>query len=231
MSKLVALTGAGISVASGIGTFKDSKIDWREVLDREYANERWEDFCEDYANFIKPIVKAIPNDAHLALSDYEIPVITANVDCLHTKAGSHKVYEIHGSCEWADPTLDTIVLYGDMPTKDYQDAFGEIEHKKDVDLLIIGTSLYTNTLQELVIAYRMTSENNIYVIDENAEVNVRKFLEAYEKGEDVYKYCMPYSDFKRVRGITLYDSVMEQLGCDEDSGFGSGFGNLNFEEA
>ena len=76
---ILAFTGAGISRASGIPTFGEQP-DIRSYLTR--------DFAEIYPNQYKEVIRklqetcaaAAPNDAHLAIAEYDITVITMNVD-------------------------------------------------------------------------------------------------------------------------------------------------------
>jgi NAD-dependent protein deacetylase/lipoamidase len=104
---IVVLTGAGVSVASGIrgpgGLRNDPEIEklaFREALD-ENPIAAWQ-FCSDIR---KMSLNAKPNAAHLALArfeknlrpDQQFLLITQNVDGLHQRAGSRNIVEIHGS--------------------------------------------------------------------------------------------------------------------------------------
>lgn len=94
----VALTGAGISAPSGVPTFQTS---WkgrpvRDFLDRSYFRRDPVGFFELYCE-MERWTKAQPNTAHLALAAHAVPVITQNIDGLHTKAGSSQVIEMHGT--------------------------------------------------------------------------------------------------------------------------------------
>ncbi len=103
----VALTGAGISVASGIPAFRGSQGLWdkydpfiyAEIGNfRRFPEKAWEMLEEMFA----VIEKAAPNPAHRALAELEEKgilqaVITQNVDSLHQAAGSRQVVEFHGS--------------------------------------------------------------------------------------------------------------------------------------
>lgn len=170
---IIALTGAGVSKASGIPTF-DELGDVRQKLDRSFADSHKEEFQEVMRQLTEACQKAKPNDAHLALKEYNIPIITMNIDSLHSRAGSKNVIEIHGSIQNND-----VVLYGDSAPR-YTDGFEWIDRltKNDI-LLIIGTSFYTNISKE----YKLTAEQNgvnVVVINENAEHEVRKFLENHQ---------------------------------------------------
>ncbi|MHA1771649.1 MAG: NAD-dependent protein deacylase [Candidatus Thorarchaeota archaeon] len=105
--KIAALTGAGISVDSGIPDFRSEGGLWRRYDPFEYAT--YERFLEDPSKFwtmgrelAEVILKARPNPAHYALAELErqeklIGVITQNIDNLHQAAGSKRVIELHGN--------------------------------------------------------------------------------------------------------------------------------------
>lgn len=67
---IVAFTGAGISKASGIPTF-DKMGDLRNKLDRSFAAHHKEEFDSIMANLEEVCKKAEPNDAHMALKEYD----------------------------------------------------------------------------------------------------------------------------------------------------------------
>jgi NAD-dependent deacetylase len=96
MGRWVALTGAGISKASGIPTFEELG-DLREKLSRSYFQQYPEQFYLVLKEMKKKVDQAQPNPAHRALAEHNIPVITMNIDGLHYKAGSSNVLEIHGN--------------------------------------------------------------------------------------------------------------------------------------
>ncbi len=107
---LVAFTGAGISVESGIPPFRGEGGIWSRydpsVLDIEYfwssPLESWKGITEIfYTHFLD----ARPNPAHYLLSRLEgegmlKSVITQNIDNLHQEAGSQTVIEYHGNSRW-----------------------------------------------------------------------------------------------------------------------------------
>lgn len=104
---IVALTGAGISVESGIPDFRGAGGLWSKYDPMEYGHiesfraepaKVWEMLLEMYSLFSK----ARSNPAHFALAELERrgilkSIITHNVDSLHQKAGSRKVIEFHGN--------------------------------------------------------------------------------------------------------------------------------------
>jgi NAD-dependent deacetylase len=107
MSKksLVVLTGAGISAESGIKTFRDSNGLWEEYDVMQVASiEGWHKDRELVLRFYnarrKQAQEAKPNAGHLGLvdleKDFDVTIVTQNVDNLHEKAGSSKIIHLHG---------------------------------------------------------------------------------------------------------------------------------------
>ncbi|HEY8416129.1 MAG TPA: NAD-dependent deacylase [Thermaerobacter sp.] len=106
--RLVALTGAGISVPSGVPAFRGrdglwSRYDPEEVAHIEAFRRDPERVWRMLAELYRVVGAAEPNAAHRALArleelGYLEVVITQNVDGLHQKAGSREVVELHGSC-------------------------------------------------------------------------------------------------------------------------------------
>jgi len=107
--KVIALTGAGISVDSGIPAFRGNQGLWEKYDPTEYAHI--EAFLRDpgkvwvmLAEMDLAVSKAKPNAAHYALAHLEqvssfSSVITQNVDNLHQRAGSSRVIEFHGNTQ------------------------------------------------------------------------------------------------------------------------------------
>ncbi|MDE7377060.1 MAG: NAD-dependent deacylase [Muribaculaceae bacterium] len=103
--KLVFSTGAGMSAESGITTFRDTGGLWENYPVMDVASA--DGFRRDpalvhhfYNERRKDLVKAQPNDGHRAIvdleKDYDVYVITQNVDDLHERAGSSRVLHLHG---------------------------------------------------------------------------------------------------------------------------------------
>ena len=90
---IIAFTGAGISQESGIPTFENQK-GLRNKLTREYANSFPDEYNEVIQQLKANVNEAKPNDAHIALAEYKIPIITMNIDGLHKDAGSDAL-ELH----------------------------------------------------------------------------------------------------------------------------------------
>ena len=79
--KIIAFTGAGISKQSHIPTFME-RPDVREKLFRSYAKRHPEEYNEVIQQLKANMNGAKPNDAHLVLAEYKIPIITMNIDGL-----------------------------------------------------------------------------------------------------------------------------------------------------
>ena len=103
--KLVISSGAGISAESGISTFRDAGGLWENYPVMEVCSadgfERNPSLVHQFYNARrKDLVDKFPNDAHKILAelekDFDVYVITQNVDDLHEKAGSSKILHLHG---------------------------------------------------------------------------------------------------------------------------------------
>ena len=110
--KIVVLTGAGVSAESGVSTFRDSDGLWENHRVEDVATlEGWYRDRKTVLDFYNerraqlPQVK--PNAAHIAIAsleeDYDVQVITQNVDNLHERAGSTRIIHLHGELTKARP--------------------------------------------------------------------------------------------------------------------------------
>ena len=115
MKKVVVLTGAGISAESGLSTFRDADGLWEGHDVTQVASPiGWENNRElvlDFYNQRRRQLKEVePNPAHKALKDlekeYEVHIITQNVDDLHERAGSKNVIHLHGELKKVRSTFD-----------------------------------------------------------------------------------------------------------------------------
>jgi len=173
MKRLVVLTGAGISAESGIKTFRDADGLWNNYRIEEVASPvAWERDPELVLEFYnmrrKQLYEVEPNAAHVALAElekeFDVEIITQNVDDLHERAGSTKVLHLHGELKKVRSTADPsyVVMLdgwelklGDLCPKGAQLRphivwFGEevpnimtagtITHQADI-FVVIGTSL------------------------------------------------------------------------------------------
>ncbi|MCW8804655.1 MAG: NAD-dependent deacylase [Ignavibacteriaceae bacterium] len=106
---IVFFTGAGISSESGIATFRGKEGLWNKFKPEELAN--FDAFIKnpvlvwEWYNYRKKIVhEAKPNAAHVTIAEMQnnfkdVTVVTQNVDNLHRRAGSKKIFELHGNIE------------------------------------------------------------------------------------------------------------------------------------
>ena len=103
--KLVILTGAGISAESGIKTFRDEDGLWEghnvmDVASPEGWHRNNELVLDFYNQRRRQLYKVKPNKGHIVLAelekDFDVHIITQNVDNLHEQAGSSKVLHLHG---------------------------------------------------------------------------------------------------------------------------------------
>ena len=170
--KLVVLTGAGISAESGLKTFRDSDGLWEGYDINEVATatawKRNPELVLEFYNMRRKSVKeAKPNAAHVALAelekDFDVTVVTQNIDDLHERGGSTNVLHLHGEIfKMRSEKNENLIypIYGDIRIGDRAEdgvqlrphivwfeepvpMMGEaIEVVKQAELfLIIGTSL------------------------------------------------------------------------------------------
>lgn len=119
-TKIVVLSGAGISAESGIKTFRDSGGLWEgydiiEVATPEGWHKNKELVLDFYNQRRKQALAAQPNAAHKILADlekdFDVVIITQNVDNLHEKAGSKNVLHLHGELFKSRSTVDENLIY------------------------------------------------------------------------------------------------------------------------
>ena len=110
--KLVVLSGAGISAESGLKTFRDSNGLWEnhrvEDVATHEAFRRDPELVMRFYNLRRAQLQEVePNDAHKILAaledEFDVYIITQNVDNLHERGGSTKVLHLHGELCKARP--------------------------------------------------------------------------------------------------------------------------------
>jgi NAD-dependent deacetylase len=118
--QIVVLTGAGISAESGIKTFRDSDGLWEGYKIEEVATpEAWKEDYFRVLNFYNErrenVRLAKPNEAHFELvkleSEFEVKIVTQNVDDLHERAGSSTILHLHGEINKSRSTLNPHLIY------------------------------------------------------------------------------------------------------------------------
>jgi len=212
--KLVVLTGAGMSAESGIATFRDSGGLWEQYPVEQVATpEGFEADPERVLNFYnmrrRELLKAKPNDGHKGLAelekDFEVHIITQNIDNLHEQAGSTKVLHLHGELMKARSMGDESLIYeldpekcdihvGDLCEKGFQLRphvvwFGEavpmmpeaekITRQADI-FVIIGTSL--NVYPAAGLLHDVRKNVPVYLIDPKEVYTTRSDIHHIKKG-------------------------------------------------
>jgi len=130
--RVVALTGAGISVPSGIPDFRTpgegawTKVDPMKVATIDAFHRDTKGFWDFYRPRFELLGDKLPNPAHQALAELESmgrleAVITQNIDRLHSRAGSREVIEVHGSIE----TSSCTTCGARWPLKEVAELFDE----------------------------------------------------------------------------------------------------------
>lgn len=111
-TKIAVLSGAGVSAESGISTFRDSDGLWENHRVEDVADIRgWQrnrGLVLDFYNERRSQLAGVkPNATHLAIAalekEYDVSVITQNIDNLHERAGSTRVVHLHGELTKARP--------------------------------------------------------------------------------------------------------------------------------
>lgn len=120
MKKVVVLTGAGMSADSGLKTFRDSDGLWEGYdVSKVATYEGWKEDPEMVLKFYnarrEQAYKAKPNKGHKALAkledEFDVTIITQNVDSLHERAGSSDVLHLHGELSKVRSTKDPSLIY------------------------------------------------------------------------------------------------------------------------
>jgi NAD-dependent deacetylase len=227
MKRIVVLSGAGMSQESGIRTFRDMGGLWEEYDITEVATpEAWErnpQLVNDFYNERrKQLYECEPNGGHLGLAElekeYEVRIITQNIDDLHERAGSTHVLHLHGELKKARSTVDETLIYdipgwelklGDKCEKGSQLRphivwFGEavpaiadaIPLVESADLLVvIGTSL--NVYPAAGLVHYVRKGTPIVVIDPHRP--------------DMYIRNVTYIEEKASRGVEILKEKLPQL--------------------
>lgn len=120
MQQLVVLTGSGISSESGLRTFREMDGLWEEFRVEDVASpDAWQRDRDLVLKFYnerrKQLLMASPNEGHMGLAgledNFDVHIITQNVDDLHERAGSSRVLHLHGELRKARSTADPGLVY------------------------------------------------------------------------------------------------------------------------
>ena len=204
-AKCVAvLTGAGISAESGIPTFRGEEGLWKKFRPEELAN--FDSFMRnpklvwEWYDYRKKIIDRVePNPAHYALAKMEahfqeFHLITQNIDNLHRRAGSQRIYELHGNimrnrcvdcnkqvgevtfqdpenlprCECGGLIRPDVVWFGEsLPQQELMNSFTAAEHAHV--FFSIGTSAVVQPAASLPLEAK---HSGAFVIELNTEPTV-----------------------------------------------------------
>ena len=168
--KLVVLTGAGMSVESGLSTFRDSGGLWDRYPVEDVATpEGWERNPALVQGFYnkrrKELLTVEPNAGHKGLAeldkDYDVTIITQNVDYLHERAGSTHVLHLHGELTKVRSVKDESRVYELTPDQyelapDATDSHG--------DRLRPHIVWFGEAVPMIEPAIRITEEADIFVV-------------------------------------------------------------------
>ena len=202
--KIVVLTGAGMSAESGINTFRDADGLWEghdimEVASPQGFAANPELVLDFYNQRRRQLLTVKPNRAHLALAqleqNYDVSIVTQNVDDLHERAGSSHVMHLHGELLKARSTKNEYlvsrwekdIVLGDLAQDGHQLRphivwFGEavpmLENAVEITeqaniLVIIGTSMQVYPAASLI--HYIQPQVPIYFIDPKPSVSEYDF--------------------------------------------------------
>lgn len=200
MKNLVVLTGAGMSAESGISTFRDAGGLWdkypvEEVATPEGYRKNPELVIRFYNERRKQLLEVEPNKGHKLLAEleknYQVTIITQNIDNLHERAGSSHIIHLHGEltkvCSSYDPNDPRFIK--ELNPEEYDVKMGDcagdgtqlrpfivwfgeavpeiekaIEFVKKADILvIIGTSM--NVYPAAGLLHYAPQQAEVYLID------------------------------------------------------------------
>ena len=176
--KIVVLTGAGMSVESGLSTFRDAGGLWDNYpVERVATHEGWEanpDYVNDFYNMLRVKYKDVqPCEGHKLLAemerDYDVTIVTQNVDALHEAAGSTKVIHLHGEmmkmCSSRD--VDNPRYHVSLPHEGFGETGLEVPHGEkagDGSLLRPWIVWFGEAVPNLEAAAEETARADIFVI-------------------------------------------------------------------
>lgn len=225
LKKLIVLSGAGISQESGISTFRDANGLWENHDIMEVASihgwlKNQELVLDFYNQRRRQLAEVKPNDAHNIIAQlenqFEVIVITQNVDDLHERAGSSKVIHLHGelykACSEGNKNLvldwKEDIKLGDLAEDGSQlrpfivwfgedvpllDLAADMVYDADI-LIVIGTSLQVYPAANLI--HFAHNAKRKYIIDPHCQ--------DYTVPSDFVKLAM-----KATEGMSLVRSELE----------------------
>lgn len=209
MKKLAILSGAGISQESGISTFRDANGLWENHDIMEVASiQGWQNnpalVLDFYNQRRRQLHEVKPNKAHKIIheleSEFEVTVITQNVDDLHERAGSSRIIHLHGelfkACSEQNKSLvvewKTDILIGDLAPDGSQYRPFIVWFGEEVPLLDLASDMIYDADALIVIGTSL----QVY-----PAANLLHFAHNAKKKFIIDPHCLEYtvpSDFKRL---------------------------------
>ncbi|MDB5083758.1 MAG: hypothetical protein JWN30_644 [Bacilli bacterium] len=191
--KIVAITGAGISVSAGLplgdDEFEGAPVE--KILTRPFFVRRPAQFYRWFRHCVREWSKASPTSAHQLLKLWGVDVITQNIDNLHMSTGSSRLIELHGStrslycprcrqrfpnhfheqlavpfCPTCNNVLHPDIVFVGEPVRHFSHAV-VMTCKADI-VLVIGTELTMLPCRGLV---EIAKRNNTTVVSINEEAD------------------------------------------------------------
>lgn len=230
MKKILIFTGAGVSKESGIETFRDTKDGlWNNYKIEDVAtHDGWlknRQIVLDFYNERRTQLKNVqPNLAHQLIAglekDYDVTVVTQNVDNLHERAGSTNIIHLHGEltksrstfpgsnktydcpgdinlgdkCELGSQLRPHIVWFGE--SLDSNDLFGAEKAATECDIcIIVGTSMQVFPANQIPLLVK--EDCPIYYVDPGDSFSMPRYFDSESRwSEDV-----TYVDYEHIQEI------------------------------
>lgn len=228
--RIVFLTGAGISEESGISTFRDAGGLWEEYDPMTVCSIKgWHSNPKLVQQFYNrrrvQLGEVEPNEAHRICksleSQFDVKIITSNVDDLHERAGSDNVLHLHGElrkvCDLTKTHVEDIgynllseiqfdkrpfiVFFGeDVPL---MKSAEDLVNTADI-LVVIGTSLSVYPATSLL--EKINEDTQLVYIDPNAEENLDNFFSTGMASLDQLEslYNITIIPEKAIQGMKLW---------------------------
>ena len=211
MKKVVVLTGAGISVESGIKAFRSEDGLWENHRVEDVATHsawyRNPQMILDFYNTMRANLQTkLPNRAHIALAelekDFDVTVVTQNVDNLHERAGSSRVVHLHGEltkgCSSRDEADEsTFVEIGYNPIKMGDKA-------KDGSQLRPQIVFFEEAVPQMTPAIRFAQEADaMIVVGTSMQVYPAASLVQYVKSGVPIYFVDPNPHVSRIQNLTV----------------------------
>ena len=168
MQNIVVFTGAGISVESGLGTFRDSGGLWEQFKIEDVATpEAFERNPELVLNFYnlrrKQLLESKPNVAHISLNKlsekYNLHIITQNIDDLHERSGSKNILHLHGKLMESKSSINDSLIY---PIKGVDLKLGDL--CKNGSQLRPNVVWFGEPVPKMIDAISITKKADIFIV-------------------------------------------------------------------